>query len=135
MSTPRPTTIDDHGDQFPGALPPTPTTTPRPGAADQFTQMHSAYVYKVNALVSADRHDLARELAEAFPTEPSAVGARPDRTTRTSGRGTPVRRDSARPAARLGRFTRRSLDRFDRYTLDVFNAGHLRRPDSGRSER
>ena len=134
MSTERPNPIDDHGDQFPGALPPAPTTTPRPGAADQFPQMHAAYVYKVNALVTADRHGLAAELAEAFATE-SATANRHDRTRRTSGRGTPGRRDGARPAARLGRFTRRSLDRFDRYTLDVFNAGHLRRPDSGRSER
>ena len=79
----RPTPIDDHGDQFPGALPPTPTTTPRPGAADQFTQMHAAYVYKVNALVTADRHDLAPELAEAFPTESAtANAARPDHAGR-----------------------------------------------------
>ena len=119
---------DDHGDQFPGALPPAPTSTARAGAADRHHRMHAAYVHKVNAVVAADRDGLAHELAEAFAAESSgASAAQPDRARRPSGRGTPIRGASGRPpgqpATRLGRFTRRSLDRFDRYTLDVFNAG------------
>jgi hypothetical protein len=102
--------------------------------------MHAAYVHKVNALVAADRHGLARELAAAFATESSgAAAAQPDRPRRASGRGTPSRGASGRPpgqaATRLGRFTRRSLDRFDRYSLKVFNGGQPRRSESGRSNR
>jgi hypothetical protein len=128
----RPTPIDDHGDQFPGALPPARSSAPRAGAADQFPQMHAAYVHKVNSVVAADRHGLALELAEAFATEASGAGAQSDRLRRDAGRGTPGRSDSGRPtrrSTRLARFTRRSLDRFDRYTLEVFNAGRPRRSD------
>ena len=129
MSTHRTTPIDDHGDQFPGAVPPAHATAPRPGAGDVLPRMHAAYVHKVNSVVGADRDGLALELAEAFATE-SAVAGQPDRARRTPGRGTPSRNGSGRPPGsartrlrRVSGFTRRSLDRFDRYTLDVFNAG------------
>src|SRR6476646_2949119 len=52
---------DDHGDQFPGAL---PASSAPAGADEQFVRMHAAYVQKVNAAVQADREGLAHELAE-----------------------------------------------------------------------
>jgi hypothetical protein len=91
--------------------------------------MHAEYVRKVNSVVAADREDLAVELAEEFDAE-SAGGGPPERVRRTTGRGTPTHEGSGRPpgSARAGihravGFTRRSLDRFDAYTLDVFNPG------------
>ena len=106
---------DDHGDQFPGAL---PATSAPAGADEQFGRMHAAYVQKVNAAVQADREGLAHELAErTFAEEsrdPAAHGAR------------------QRPIGeRLGRFAR-ALDRFDAYTLEVFNPGA---PSGRRAER
>ena len=139
MSTHRTTPIDDHGDQFPGAVPPAHATAPRPGAGDVLPRMHAAYVHKVNSVVGADRDGLALELADAFAAE-SAVAGQPDRIRRATGRGTPSRDGSGRPPGsagtrlrRVGGFTRRSLERFDRYTLDVFNAGPDR-PLPGRSQ-
>jgi hypothetical protein len=121
--------MDDHGDQFPGAVPLAAPTAPRPGAGHVLPRMHAEYVRKVNSVVAADREDLAVELAEEFDAE-SAGGGPPERVRRTTGRGTPTHEGSGRPpgSARAGihravGFTRRSLDRFDAYTLDVFNPG------------
>jgi hypothetical protein len=104
---------DDHGDQFPGALP--PVTEHRPESAERLVRMRADYTRKANCLIEAGRDDLARELAETF-TEESGAARRP------AGRRTPTRsQDGRRPAGdnRLRRLARR----FDRYTLDVFNAG------------
>ena len=62
---------DDHGDQFPGALPaPGMTDTTHHTAADErIVRMHAAYVQKANSLVEAGRESLAHELAEAFAQE------------------------------------------------------------------
>ena len=133
MNTDRPTPVDDHGDQFPGAVPPAGNTAQRPGSGDQFARMHAAYVHKVNSVVETGRHGLAHELAEAFAAEFSGTAAaQRDRTRQASGRGTPSRSAGGRPpgqaGTRLGRFTRTSLRRFDRYTLDVFNPGAPNRP-------
>jgi len=89
-------------------------------------RMHAAYVQKVNSVVEADREGLAHELAQAFAEE-SATGPHGESGRRTAGGRTPDRgpygRRPGRPTTRLGRITRSSLDRFDRYTLEVFNAG------------
>ena len=89
--------------------------------------MRAAYVHKVNSAVQAGRDGLAHELAERTFAEEIAEG--------DAIRRTPARRDRARthggrppgqaasPLGRMGRFTRRSLKRFDQYTLDVFNPG------------
>jgi hypothetical protein len=105
---------DDHGDQFPGAL---PASSAQAGADEQFVRMHAAYVQKVNAAVQADREGLAHEAERTFAEEsldPAML----------SGRQRPIRE-------RLGRFAR-ALDRFDAYTLEVFNPGA---PSSRRTER
>jgi hypothetical protein len=115
---------DDHGDQFPGALPAPgmPPTAHRAAADERLVRMHADYLQKANSLVQAGRDDLALELAESFAEE--SAGAR-----RTAGRRTPTRGQGGRRPeadtrlARMSRITRSSLHRFDRYTLDVFNAG------------
>ena len=115
---------DDHGDQFPGALPAAgaPSTAHRHAADERIVRMHADYLQKANSLVEAGRDDLAHELADTFAEE--TAGAR-----RTAGRGTPTRgQGGRRPGSdtrlgRMSRITRSSLHRFDRYTLDVFNAG------------
>ena len=123
---------DDHGDQFPGAVPApdVPDTAHRAAAEERIVRMHADYLHKTNAAVEAGRDDLAHELAESFAQESAAAtGAR-----RAVGRRTPTRgQDGRRPQGdhRLGRITRRSLSRFDRYTLDVFNPG----APYGRSDR
>ena len=130
---------DDHGDQFPGALPaPGMTDTTHHTAADErIVRMHAAYVQKANSLVEAGRESLAHELAEAFAQESAGADTGLAGTRRAVGRRTPTRRQGGRrPEAdtrlgRMGRVTRSSLHRFDRYTLDVFNAGS----PYGRSER
>ncbi len=77
---------DDHGDQFPGALPArTPSSPARSGGANRLVRMRSARV-----------------------------------------------QERATTLTRLGQSTRRSLQRFDRYTLDVFNPGHPFRTHAGR---
>jgi hypothetical protein len=124
---------DDHGDQFPGAVPAGTTTAPSPGAEDRLVRMHAAYVQKVNSVVEAGREGIAHELAQTFADEFSrafASGAHvdPARARRAAGRRTAGRGQSGRPPGqarlgRMGRFTRSSLERFDRYTLDVFNPG------------
>ena len=126
---------DDHGDQFPGALPArsTPAPTRPAGAEKRLVRMHAAYVQKVNAAVQADREDLARELAmTTYAEDPAVDGADLDalHERRAAGRRTPTRSHGGRPPGqpttrlgRMGRFTRRSLERLDRYTLDVFNPG------------
>lgn len=109
---------DDHGDQFPGALPPAGRTL-RPASEERLVRMHAEYLRKANSLVEAGRDDLAHELAESFAQE-SGSARRPAgrRTTPTRGEG--GRRPAGGP---LGQFTRSSLRRLDRYTLDVFNPG------------
>lgn len=74
MTTHRPIPIDDHGDQFPGAVPPARPSAPRPGAGDTFPLMYAEYVRKVNSVVAADRDDLALELAAQFAAESVAAG-------------------------------------------------------------
>ena len=115
---------DDHGDRFPGAVPApaAPDTAHRAAAEDRIVRMHADYLHKANSLVEAGRDDLAHELAESFAQESAAASTG---TRRAAGRRTPTRgQDGRRPeaATRLGRIARRSLGRFDRYTLDVFNA-------------
>ncbi|WP_116452419.1 hypothetical protein [Blastococcus litoris] len=110
---------DDHGDRFPGAV---PAPTPVPTDQDRHVRMHAAYVHKVNAVVASGDDDLAHELARTFEEETSA-SARTHADRRTAGRRTPGRGDAARRPGRVGSFARRSLQRFDRYTLEVFNAG------------
>jgi hypothetical protein len=131
---------DDHGDQFPGAVPASavPAAARPTGADDRLVRMSAAYTEKVNAAVQAGRENLAYELAErTFAEEMSGV--------EMAGDVSPVRRPAGRrtrshghrpPTAlgRMGKLTRRSLDRFDRYTLDVFNprpphALYASRPD------
>ena len=108
---------DDYGDRFPEAIS-APRTAGHTTADERIVRMHAAYVQKVNAAVQADREGLAHELAErTFAEEsrdPAAHGAR------------------QRPIGeRLGRFAR-ALDRFDAYTLEVFNPGA---PSGRRAER
>jgi hypothetical protein len=95
--------------------------------------MHAAYVQKANSLVEAGQEELVHELAQTFDAESAAreaTGAR-----RVAGRRTPTRGETGRrPEAdtrlgRMSRITRSSLNRFDRYTLDVFNAGSPYRSD------
>jgi hypothetical protein len=135
---------DDHGDQFPGALPARGTsTTSRPaGAEKRLVRMHAAYVHKVNAAVQADREDLAHELATSIFVEDPAVDLThvdPMPERRAAVRRSPARTHGGRPPGqtgsrlgRVGRFTRRSLDRFDRYTLEVFNPDRPYRPHTDR---
>jgi hypothetical protein len=121
VTSARPTPInDDHGDQFPGALPARTTSAPSPGANERLVRMRSAYV-RANPAVAADRAGPAHEPAQ------TPAGAHLDRGRRVVGRPTPSRGQSGRrpgrAASRIGRFTRSSLERFDRYTLEVFNPG------------
>ncbi len=97
--------------------------------------MDAAYLQKVNSLVQAGRESLAHELSVTFVEEVSGAGSQPQHGRRPAGRRTPTRGDNGRPRGqagnrlgRIGRFTRSSLDRFDRYTLDVFNPGMPYRP-------
>jgi hypothetical protein len=96
--------------------------------------MHAAYVRKVNSVVEAGRDDLAHELAQTFAEESSGGSATGTDVGsprgRLGGRPTPSRGSSGRPPGQattrlgtVGRFTRSSIERFDRYTLEVFNAG------------
>jgi len=96
---------DDHGDQFPGALP-VPETARTAESDERFVRMQADPVRAA-----------AHEPAESYADEDA--GAR-----RPAGRRTPTRgQDGRRPAdgARLRHLARRSLRRFDQYTLDVFN--------------
>ena len=92
---------------------------------ERLVRMNAAYTAKVNAAVQADREDLAHELAEeTFADELawSDPGAVRSPAARPAGRR--PRGHGHRPPTTLGRMgglTRRSLRRFDRYTLDVFN--------------
>lgn len=124
---------DDHGDQFPGALPAAGTVLPRHEAGDErLVRMRAAYVHKVNSVVEAGRDDLADELATAFAEESSAPRSPQVRTRRPSGgRGTPARTRTGSPTTRSatpGGGVRAMMRRIDRYTLDVFNAGTPTRP-------
>ena len=133
---------DDHGDQFPGALPAATPSRPA-GAADRLVRMDPASASTVDSAVQTGPADLAHEPAEKTLVTASSAqavdGASLDlRERRTAGRRSPDRpRDGRRPTSgstlsRMGRLTRRSLDRFDRYTLDVFNPGHPYRPHADR---
>jgi len=121
---------DDYGDRFPEALP--APRAARPTTADErIVHMHAAYVQKANSLVQAGQEDLAQELAATFAEESrEASGGRRAAGRRTPNRGTSGRRPEADTRlGRMGRITRSSLNRFDRYTLDVFNAGSGYRSD------
>jgi hypothetical protein len=111
---------DDHGDQFPGAVPaPAGAAAGRPaGANERVVRMHAAYPRKIDSAVQADRE------------EPASADPDPMRERRAAVRRSPARTYGCRPPGQagtglgpVGRFTRRSLDRFDRYTLEVFNPG------------
>lgn len=98
---------DDHGDQFPGALP-APATTPSRGGA-RHVRMRAAYVHKVTAAVQADRDGLAHELAERTFVEETAATeaiARAARRPARSHGGRPPGQ-AASPMGRMGLFTRR----------------------------
>ncbi|WP_104523994.1 hypothetical protein [Blastococcus atacamensis] len=122
---------DDHGDQFPGALPAPRTVLPRHDAADErLVRMRTAYVYKIDSAVEVDRENLADELATSFAHEASALRFSDARPRRPS-RGTPARTRTGSPASRAtaaGGTMRALIRRFDRYTLKVFNAGTPTRP-------
>ena len=102
-------------------------TSGRQTPVDDTTGVHAAYVQKANSLVQAGREDLAEELSATFAADTDASGAGsppPSHDRRVAGRRSPTRdRSGRRPGAtsRLGRLTRTSLSRLDRYTLDVFN--------------
>jgi hypothetical protein len=73
--------------------------------------------------------------ARTASTAPRTAG-RLVRMAAATGRRTPTRDTGGRrpgpstgALSRMGRFTRRSLDRFDRYTLEVFNPASPYRPD------
>lgn len=130
---------DDHGDQFPGALPAAttpPADLPAP-ADDRLVRMNAAYTAKINAAVQAGRENLAHELAERTFAEELAA---PDTAVGPTRRPAGHRSRGHRPPTALGRMrtlTRRSLRRFDSYTLDVFNprpphALYSTRPDRSR---
>ena len=124
---------DDHGDQFPGALPAARTVLPRHEAGDErLVRMRAAYVHKVNSVVEAGRDDLADELATAFAHELAAPRSAEGRTRRASAsRGTPARTRTGSPTTRSaapGGGVRAVIRRLDRYTLEVFNAGTPVRP-------
>ncbi|MCA0143692.1 hypothetical protein [Blastococcus sp. LR1] len=120
---------DDHSDRSPGALPAPPPALPRHEAADErLVRMRAAYIHKINSAVEADREDLADELAASFRHEAAALRS-PEARTRRSSRGTPARTRTGRPASRAtGGTVRAVFQRFDRYTLQVFNAGTPTRP-------
>jgi hypothetical protein len=76
----------------------------------------------------------------ALPARTASTGARAAgrlvRMPPATGRRTPTRDSGGRrpepstgALSRMGRFTRRSLDRLDRYTLEVFNPASPYRPD------
>ena len=128
---------DDHGDQFPGALLATGVTDTahHAAAAERIVRMHAAYVQKANSLVEAGQEELVHELAETFEAEAAAPFREATGARRAAGRRTPTRGESGRRPegdtrlGRMSRITRSSLDRLDRYTLDVFNAGSTYRSD------
>ena len=126
---------DDHGDQFPGALPARASSAPaRPaGAEKRLVRMPALYVQKADSTVQPG---LARELApesavaESTVEQGSGPHVDPTRERRTAGRRSPGgTRGGRRPGSgtstltRMGRLTRQSLAGLDRYTLDVFNPG------------
>lgn len=123
---------DDHGDQFPGALP-APATPKAPTTPDRRLRMHAEHVHKINAVVASGNDDPARELAQSVVEESASGPPASPHDRRSTGRPTSARGHGGRPPGRLSRFTRRSLERFDRYTLDVFNAGRPYRSQDDRS--
>lgn len=94
--------------------------TPDESGAQRMVRMQAAYAQKVNSLVDAGRDDLVPELSDAFAAETATI-------RRDAGRRTPTRNPRGRGPG--GGRLRRSLRRFDRYTLDVFNAGSPYRSD------
>lgn len=131
MTSARLTINDDHGDQFPGAVPPRTPSTAGPEVTQQrLVRMHAAYTEKINSALEAGQDGLAHELAErTFAEELSGLQGGRRSSTRTPGVRPPTR------LTRMGRFTRRSLHRLDSYTVDVFNPGHPYRPDAARPDR
>src|SRR5215218_8207524 len=132
MTSVRPTTTEDFGDQFPGAVPAPATTEPTGRSDERIVRMHAAYAQKANSLMQAGREDLAHELSDSFVEESAGT----QHARRDAGRRTPTRDDRGRRPGtgesrltRMSRLTRSSIDRFDRYTLDVFNAGSPYRSD------
>ena len=125
---------DDYGDRFPEAIG-APRTARHTTADERIVRMHAAYVQKANSLVEAGQEELVQELADAFEAEFAAPSREPAGGRRAAGRRTPTRGlGGRRPEAdtrlgRMSRITRSSLNRFDRYTLDVFNAGSPYRSD------
>lgn len=125
---------DDYGDRFPEAIS-APRTARSTTADERIVRMHAAYVQKANSLVEAGQEELVHELSETFEAESSAAHRDSTGGRRPAGRRTPTRGEGGRrPQAdtrlgRMSRLTRSSLNRFDRYTLDVFNAGTPTRSD------
>ena len=125
---------DDYGDRFPEAL--GAPRTPRHTTADErIVRMHAAYVRKANSLVEAGREGSCPTRRETFEAESASASREVAGGRRAAGRRTPTRGEGGRrPEAdtrlgRVGRVTRSSLYRLDRYTLDVFNAGSPYRSD------
>jgi hypothetical protein len=130
ISEPTPMT-DDHGDQFPGALPARPAAAPS-AASERHVRMRPAHVHRVDSAVRADWERTAVEESSAPPVAGDLI-------RRTAGRRSPARTHGGRPPgqpastlSRMGRFTRRSLTRFDRYALDLFDPGAPYRPHGDR---
>ena len=125
---------DDYGDRFPEALS-APRTVRSTTTDERIVRMHAAYVQKANSLVEAGQEHLALELAKTFEQESAASSREATGPRRAAGRRTPTRGEGGRRPeadtrlARMSRITRSSLNRFDRYTLDVFNAGSSYRSD------
>ena len=125
---------DDYGDRFPEAIS-APRTVGNTTADERIVRMHAAYVQKANSLVEAGQEELVHELAETFEAEAAAPFREATGARRAAGRRTPTRGEGGRRPqgdtrlGRMSRITRSSLDRFDRYTLDVFNAGSPYRSD------
>ncbi|TFV92072.1 hypothetical protein E4P40_03805 [Blastococcus sp. CT_GayMR20] len=92
-------TYDDHGDQFPGAVPADTSRTFPHGTESRHVRMPAA----------------PRPTGRRAPTR--------DQSNRRPGQATTR-------LGRVGQFTRSSLERFDRYTLDVFNPVPPFRPDA-----
>ena len=97
MTSTRPTPInDDHGDQFPGALPAPAPAAPTPGAEERLVRMPAA-----STLADRDR----RVTGQRTPTR-GQDGRRP-----------------GRPAPRLVRMRPLSRSSIERLAREVFDAG------------
>jgi hypothetical protein len=106
----------------------TENMTPMHHSDDRLSDLHDAYVAKVNAALDAGRNDLVREFAAAYDEE-SAELAGGHLLDRRPGR----RALRTRVAAPAMSRARESLRRFDRYTLRVMNPSHPYRTRRDRS--